>query len=133
MLLTVIFFILSYIVFYFIISFLKFKKLKELELQFIISSLYFYQFKYQIFQILELIYDKADEIDPEYKKDYEKIKISVENRLNAIGDSWILNLQKTLGYNLSYKSWNELIKKAEPLLKQINLDEYRKRDKDNIK
>lgn len=128
MLWIVIFFLLCYAVFSLAIGHYTRKKLKQLELQFIVGALHFHQLKYQMHEMLQIVYDKAGESDPQFIQDYKTIKNTLDRKINEMGDAWIKNLEKTVGYKLNFNSWEELIKKAEPFLREFQKNEPRKRD-----
>lgn len=124
----VVFFLFCYFITAAAVNYYKLKKLKELEVQFLIGSLYFQQLKYQMIEMLKIVYEKAGETDPKFIEDYKLINISLEAKFNDLGNWWISNLEKSLGYKLKYSSWQELIKRAEPILKEFNLNDSRKRN-----
>lgn len=125
---TIIFFICLFLFSSFAINYYKLLKLKELEVQFIVSALYYEQFRYQMHEILEVIYDKASETDPQFKQDFKAIKNKLDEKFNKVGDNWIQNLQKIVGYKLNYSSWRDLIKKADIIIRNYKNHESRKRD-----
>jgi len=95
----------------------KKNKMAELEIAFIKAALHYHDLKFNMLQMLQIIYDKASETDPEYIKNFEKIKESLNKKFNNTCDEFIAELQKTLGYNTSYKNWEELITQATILVK----------------
>lgn len=107
-----IFFVLMYFLFAAGIKVYRKNKMEEIEIAFIKAALHYHDLKYQMLQMLEIIYEKASETDPEYLKDYERIKETLDKKFHQTCDEFIADLQKTLGYNTSYKNWDELITQA---------------------
>ena len=128
MFVTIVFFICLYIFTAILINSYKVAKLKELEIQFIVASIYFEQLRYQMKQILEIVYNEAGENDPSYKDDCDAIQAKLDEKFNQLGDVWIKNLEKTVGYKLKYDNWRDLIKKADLLIKDFKRYESRKRN-----
>jgi hypothetical protein len=90
--------------------------LREIENKFLLASMEFIAFKYQALQILKIAYEKAGESDPQFIKDYEKIKLKIEEKFNMMGDKWISELQDKLGYETKYKNWVEATKYIEDII-----------------
>jgi hypothetical protein len=88
----------------------KSESLREIEGMFLINMMLFQQKKFHALQVLEIIYDKAGELDPQFKKDYEKIKLTTENKFDEICNEMIASLQKSVGYQLEYSSIQEAMK-----------------------
>jgi len=107
---------------YFIFSYLFkhfFKSsVKKIEISFLCAALEYHSLKFQMLQMLEIIYNKAAESDPQFLKDYEKIKYSLDKNFTNFCNEYIINLQKTLGNKITYNNWDELIKYAELLYSQ---------------
>lgn len=106
------FFVFMYFIFNIAIKIYVKYEMKQLELAFFKSALEYHSLKYQMLQMLEIIYEKAAENDPEFLKDYENIKKSINKNFEKTCNEFISNLQKTLGYNTPYNNWNELINHA---------------------
>lgn len=96
----------------------KQKILTELEANFLMSTVHFEQYKYQMLQIMELVYEKAAETDPQFKKDYEKIKASICQKCDDAGDNWIKYIQSVLNKKTDYNNWIEATKYTEGILKK---------------
>lgn len=101
------------------------KNLKDLEIKFLIGSANLVQFKDHALKILEIVYDKAGESDPQFIEDYKKIVAAVEEKYEEIGDNWIKELQKTLGYEIEYKNWKQATKYIDRLLKATKYESER--------
>jgi len=82
---------------------------KRIELQFLLGSLYLLQYKYQVLQIINIVYDRASEDDPAYNEERRKVINSIEEKYNSFGNVWINQLKGLLPYDLKYKNWNEAI------------------------
>jgi hypothetical protein len=96
----------------------KHNKLREIEIQFLLGSMHFLQYKYHVLQILEIVHEKAAESDPKFIEDYKIIKEKIEEKYNQFGDEWIKSLKDTLGYETEYKNWYEATKYIDGLVKR---------------
>jgi len=67
------------------------------------------QYKYQVLQIINIVYDRASEDDPAYNEERRKVINSIEEKYNSFGNVWINQLKGLLPYDLKYKNWNEAI------------------------
>lgn len=88
---------------------------KRIELQFLLGSLYLLQYKYQVLQIINIVYDRASEDDPNYNEERKKVLNSIEEKYNSFGNVWINQLKSLLPYDLEYKNWNEAIEHGNKL------------------
>ena len=109
----------------------RLNNLKELEKKFLMGAANFEQFKYQMLEMLQIIYEKAGEVDRQYIEDYQKIIETTEKKFNQIGDEWVLNIQKTLGYETEYKNWQQATKYINSLISMNKKNEPRKRNKED--
>jgi hypothetical protein len=98
----------------------KIEKLKQIEIQFLIGSMYFIEYKFHVLQILEIVYDKASETDPKFKEDYKLIKQKIEEKFEQFGNEWISNLKKTLGYETKYENWADATKYIDGIVKRLH-------------
>lgn len=89
---------------------------KRIELQFLLGSLYLLQYKYHVIQIIEIVYDRAEEDKKEYAEERKKVINSIEQKFNSYGNVWINQLQGLIPYKLQYKNWNEAIEYSNKLL-----------------
>jgi hypothetical protein len=96
--------------------------LDTLERQFLLGTICFEQYKYQMLQIMELVYEKAGESDPQFVKDFEKIKQSIIEKCDKNGDLWVNNLKNILGRKTEYSNWKEATKYSEGILNKIKND-----------
>jgi len=111
-------------------SFLTSRKkqiLQQIEMQFLVGSFYFLQYKSFVLKLLEIVHEKAAENDPKFLEDYTKIRETIENKFNTEGDVWIKNLQNALGYKTEYDNWEEATKYIEAMIQRIN-HEHGKKD-----
>lgn len=106
----------------------KKEALQQLEMQFLVGSFYFLQYKSFVLKLLEIVHEKASETDPKFLEDYKKIRETVEIKFNSEGDVWIKNLQKTLGYKTSYDNWEEATRYIEEMIKRIEDDQRKQND-----
>jgi len=95
------------------------KNLRELEIRFLLGSAHFISYKYQMLEMLKIIYEKAAETDEQYARDYEKIVETFNAKYSKICDDWIKELNKSLGYETEYKNWEEATKYIDTLMKKI--------------
>jgi hypothetical protein len=103
--------------------------LKDMEHRFLIGMAYSESYKYQTLKVLEIIYEKASETDPQFRKDYEKILYSTEKKFEQFGDEWVKNINEVLGYKTEYKNWKQATKYIERLLADTKKqDGYRDTD-----
>ena len=116
---VVIFFVLMYFLFISAIKIYVKNKMMEMELSFLKASLEYCQLKFHMLQMLEVVYDKASEIDVEYKKDYEKIKQTLEKKFDETMNEYIKELRESVGYNTPYNNFNELINHAEIICSMV--------------
>ena len=107
------------------------KNLKDLEMKFLIGAGNFQQFKYQMLHMLQIVYEKAAEVDRQYIEDYQKIVETTEKKFNQIGDEWVSSLQNTLGYEMEYKNWEEATRYINSVVSISKKNESRKRDKED--
>lgn len=89
---------------------------RRIELQFLLGSLYLLQYKYQIVQIINIVYDRASEDDPKYNEERKKVLNSIEEKYNSFGNVWINQLKSLLPYELEYKNWNEALEYGNKLI-----------------
>jgi len=104
----------------------KAQALKTIEIQFLFGTMFYIDFKDNMLKVLEVIYEKAGESDPQFIKDYELIKKKVEERDKALGDQWIKNLQDVLNYKTEYENWEDVTKYIKKLSENIEKNGYRK-------
>ena len=96
--------------------------LKRMEYQFLFISLSFLKYKYQMLELMKIVYDKASETDAKFSEDYEKINKKIEQLCEQYGDTWIKDLQNSLGYETKYKNWKEATKYIDSLIEQNKND-----------
>jgi hypothetical protein len=119
-------FIILCIFFLFVVwNYLSFQKqkreaLKTIEMQFLFGTMYFISYKENMLKMLEIIYEKAGESDPQFIKDYESIKKKVEEREELLGNQWIKNLRDVLKYETEYENWDQVTKYIKQLSKSID-------------
>lgn len=100
-------------------------------MKFLIGAGNFQQFKYQMLHMLQIVYEKAAEVDRQYIEDYQKIVETTEKKFNQIGDEWVSSLQNTLGYEMEYKNWEEATRYINSVVSISKKNESRKRDKED--
>ena len=124
---TILFITAGFFIIYNIISTEREKKknLKELEIKYLTSSVYLLQFKFQMLEMLKIIYDKAAETDPQFINDYEKIVKSVDNKFEQYANEWIEHLRGTLQHETKYENWQEATRYIE---KVLNNNKHKKED-----
>ena len=85
-------------------------KEKELENKFLLGMAWSESYKFQVLEILKIVYNKAAESDEQYAKDYEKIVEMTEKKFEEFGNEWIKNMNEVLGHKTEYKNWKEATK-----------------------
>lgn len=93
---------------------------KRIELQFLLGSLYLLQYKYHVIQIINIVYDRAEEDKKEYGEERKKVLNALEEKFNSYGNVWINQLKGIIPYDLEYKNWNEAIEHANKLFNKRN-------------
>lgn len=88
----------------------KQEALKELENKFLLGMAWSESYKFQVLEILKIVYNKAAESDEQYAKDYEKIVEMTEKKFEEFGNEWIKNMNEVLGHKTEYKNWKEATK-----------------------
>ncbi len=96
--------------------------LDTIEKQFLLGTICYEQYRHQMLQVMELVYEKAGESDPQFVKDFEKIKESINKKSDEYGDMWVNNLKNILGRETEYSNWKEATKYSEGILKKIKDD-----------
>lgn len=104
--------------------------LKELEKKFLWGTIWTWQYKFQLEQILKIIYEKASETDEQFVKDYEKIIEAMNNKFISNADEWIKHLNETLGYKTEYQNWEEATRYIERMTKTQVTHESERRKTD---
>ena len=106
------------------------KNLKDLEHKFLWGTIWTWQYKFQIEQILKIVYEKAGETDPQFVKDYEKIIETMNKKFTTNADEWIKHLNNTLGYKTNYQNWEEATRYIEKMAKMQEKHESKRRKAD---
>ena len=104
--------------------------LKELEKKFLWGTIWTWQYKFQMEQILKIVYEKAGETDEEFIKDYEKIVETMNKKFTSNADEWIKHLNETLGYKTGYQNWEEATRYIERMAKTQETHESERRKTD---
>jgi hypothetical protein len=102
--------------------------LRQVEIQFLIGSIYFLKYKHQMNSLLEIIYQKSAENDPQFMEDFDKIKLKTDEKIKEFGDEWINNLKKTIGFETDYKNWEEATKYIDEFISRLQKSEPAQRD-----
>jgi len=100
----------------------KRKTLDKVESGFLLSAVSFEQYKHQMLQIMELVYQKAGESDPQFTQDFEKIKQSIIKKCDESGDLLVRNIKNSIERETKYNTWKEAITFTEVMLKRIKND-----------
>lgn len=106
------------------------KNLKDLEHKFLWGTIWTWKYKFQMEEMLKIIYEKAGETDPQYIKDYEKIVESVNKKFTSNADELIKHLNETLGYKTEYQNWEEATRYIEKMAKTQETHESERRKTD---
>ncbi len=109
----------------------KKKTLNMLESNFLLGAVSFEQYKHQMLQIMEIVYEKAGESDPQFIKDFEKIKESINKKCDETGNLWVKNVKNSLQRETKYSNWEEAIQFAELVLKKMKNDNSRESNQKN--
>lgn len=104
--------------------------LKELEKKFLWGTIWTWQYKFQMEQILKIVYEKAGETDEQFIKDYEKIIETMNKKFTLNADEWIKHLNETLGYKTEYQNWEEATRYIERMAKTQETHESERRKTD---
>lgn len=104
--------------------------LKELEKKFLWGTIWTWQYKFQMEQILKIVYEKASETDEQFIKDYEKIVATMNKKFTSNADEWIKHLNETLGYKTEYQNWEEATRYIERMAKTQETHESERRKTD---
>lgn len=91
--------------------------LKDLEKRSLLVIISTWQYKFQMEQMLKIVYEKAAETDPQFIKDYEKILETLNQKFNTNADEWIKHLNETLGYKTEYQNWEQATRYMERMVK----------------
>ena len=102
----------------------RLKNLKDLEENFLIGMAWTEEHKHHMLQILQIVYDKAAENDPQFSKDYEKILKTIEEKINNSADKWIIHMNEVLGYKTVYRNWGEATKYINEVVEQYKKQKY---------
>lgn len=124
----------AFIIFYFESYLIEEKKKKnsnEIEKEFLLATISFEQYRHQMLEIMSMVYEKAGESDPQFTKDFEKIKESINKKCDERGDLWILNLKNSLGRETKYNNWKEATKYTEGIILKVKNADSRKDNKKN--
>lgn len=78
--------------------------------------------------LLEIIYQKSAENDPQFMEDFDKIKLKTDEKIKEFGDEWINNLKKTIGFETDYKNWEEATKYIDEFISRLQKSEPAQRD-----
>lgn len=95
----------------------RLKNLKTLENSFLIGMIWTETYKFQMQEMLRIIYDKASETDPQFLKDYEKIVEVTNKKVSDFADEWIKHMNEVLEHKTEYQNWQEATKYIERILK----------------
>ena len=106
------------------------KNLKDLEHKFLWGTIWTWKYKFQMEEMLKIIYEKAGETDPQYIKDYEKIVESLNKKFTSNADELIKHLNQTLGYKTEYQNWEEATRYIERMAKIQETHESERRKTD---
>lgn len=102
----------------------------KLESQFLMSGIAYEQLRHQMLAVLEIVYDKASESDPQFLKDYENIKKQLNTKFDEDMNLYVISLQKVIPYKTRYSNWKEATKYIEGL---ILINKYDNNEKANRK
>lgn len=86
------------------------------EKDMLLISMSLLQYKYHAIQLMEIVYDRAAEQNPEIVSEKKEVVKKIHEKFLLFGNIWIEKLKLGLPYETKYKNWPDAVEYAEKLL-----------------